>query len=63
MMGGFGMTKLILIRHGEPDYTFVTDRKFKGHGIDLAQLTPKGIEQAKSVAKDSRLDNAKLIVS
>ena len=57
------MTKLILIRHGEPDYSLVTERKFKGHGRDLAQLTPKGIEQAKAVAKDERLKGASLIVS
>ncbi|MBZ9623838.1 histidine phosphatase family protein [Clostridium sp. FP2] len=57
------MTKLILIRHGEPDYSLVKERNFKGHGIDLAQLTPKGIEQARNVAKDKRLQGASLIVS
>lgn len=57
------MTKLILIRHGEPDYSFVTERGFKGHGRDLGQLTHKGIEQASTVAKDKRLDGASIIVS
>lgn len=57
------MAKLILIRHGEPDYSLVTERGFKGHGRDLANLTPKGIEQAKTVAKDERLKGASLIVS
>jgi broad specificity phosphatase PhoE len=57
------MTKLILIRHGEPDYSFVTERQFKGHGRDLGQLTPKGIEQAKTAAKDKRLEGASIIVS
>jgi len=57
------MTKLILVRHGEPDYSFVTERQFKGHGRDLAQLSQKGIEQAKTVAKDNRLQGASLIVS
>ena len=57
------MTKLILIRHGQPDYSFVTERNFKGHGRDLGQLTPLGIEQAKTVSKDNRLDGASLIVS
>jgi len=57
------MTKLILIRHGEPDYSLVTERNFKGHGRDLAQLTPKGIEQAKAAAKDERLQGASIIVS
>lgn len=57
------MTKLILIRHGEPDYSLVTERGFKGHGRDLGSLTPNGIEQAKAAAKDERLKGAKLIVS
>lgn len=57
------MTKLILIRHGEPDYSFVTERKFKGHGIDLAQLTERGKELARNAAKDERLNGASLIVS
>jgi broad specificity phosphatase PhoE len=57
------MTKLILVRHGEPDYSLVTERRFKGHGRDLAQLTPRGIDQAKTAAKDCRLQGASLIVS
>ena len=27
---------LVLVRHGEPDYSFVTERGFIGHGRDLA---------------------------
>jgi broad specificity phosphatase PhoE len=57
------VTKLILIRHGEPDYNYVTERGFKGHGMDLGQLTSEGIQQAKAAAKDHRLDGAQLIVS
>lgn len=57
------MTKLILIRHGEPDYSLVKGRKFKGHGLDLAQLTPRGIEQAMTTSKDKRLEGASIIVS
>lgn len=57
------MTKLILVRHGEPDYSFVTERQFKGHGRDLAQLSQKGIEQAKAAAMDDRLNGASIIVS
>ncbi|MGV8984096.1 histidine phosphatase family protein [Clostridium sp.] len=57
------MTKLILIRHGEPDYSLVAARNFRGHGMDLAQLTPKGIEQANIASKDERLDGASIIVS
>ena len=57
------ITKLILIRHGEPDYSLVTARNFKGHGLDLAQLTPRGIEQATAASKDKRLEGASIIVS
>ena len=57
------MTKLILIRHGEPDYSYVTERGFIGHGRDLAGLSPKGIEQARAASKNEALNGAKLIVS
>jgi broad specificity phosphatase PhoE len=57
------MAKLILVRHGEPDYSYVTERGFKGHGRDLAQLTARGVEQAKIAAKDERLMGAQLIVA
>lgn len=63
MKGVLVMTKLILIRHGEPDFRYVTERKFKGHGRDLAQLKQRGIEQAKAAAKGERLNGAQLIVS
>jgi broad specificity phosphatase PhoE len=55
--------KIVFIRHGEPDYSFVEERKWIGHGIDLAQLTPKGIEIAENASFDIRLDNAEIIVS
>jgi broad specificity phosphatase PhoE len=57
------MTRLVFIRHGEPDYSYVTSRGFVGHGHDLAPLTARGIEQAKTAAADGRLDGASLIVS
>lgn len=55
--------KIVLIRHGEPDYTEVRQRKFMGHGLDLAHLTDAGKEQAKKVAADPALDGIELIVS
>lgn len=55
--------KLILIRHGEPDYSYVTERKFKGQGRDLAVLSSRGKEQAEAVSKDKRLIGADLVVS
>ena len=33
---------LLLVRHGEPDYSDVDKRGYAGHGRDLAKLTEKG---------------------
>lgn len=57
------MTQFIMIRHGEFDYSFCDERKFIGHGRDLAPLSDKGINQAKEAAEDPRLLSADLIVS
>lgn len=57
------MTKIIFIRHGEPDYTFVKSKNYFGHGINMAQLTEEGIQQAEAVSFDKRLDNAEIIIS
>jgi len=51
------------MRHSEPDQTFVDERKYKGQGLDLAQLTENGIQIAETASHDSRLDDAELIVS
>lgn len=55
--------KLLLIRHGQPDYTEVGERGFVGHGRDLAKLSPLGISQAEAVSKDERLKDADVILS
>lgn len=57
------MQKIVFMRHSEPDYSFVEDRKFIGHGIDLAQLTENGIQIAEKASLDSRLNDAEIIVS
>jgi len=57
------MTKIIFIRHGEPDYTFVKNKNYSGHGINMAQLTEAGIQQAEAVSRDNRLDSAEIIIS
>jgi broad specificity phosphatase PhoE len=54
---------IVLVRHGEPNYQNVTDRRFIGHGRDLAELTCDGIKQAETASKDVRLSGAELIVS
>ena len=55
--------QIVLIRHGEPDYTAVTQKGFIGHGRDLAHLTEDGKAQAEEAAKDPRLDGIELIVA
>jgi broad specificity phosphatase PhoE len=55
--------KILLIRHGEPDYTEVGIRKYMGHGLDLAHLNANGKEQAQKAAEDPRLDGIEIIVS
>lgn len=57
------MAEFLLIRHGEPDYTEIDKRKYKGFGNDLAPLTENGIEQVISAAKDPILSNAELIIT
>jgi len=55
--------QILFIRHGEPDYSHVTERGFIGHGQDMAQLTENGKKQALSVAMDKRLADVELILS
>ncbi len=55
--------KVVLIRHGQPDYSEITERGFIGHGRDLAPLTENGIYQAEQVSLDPRLSDADFIVS
>ena len=57
------MQKIVFMRHSEPDYTFVEERKYIGHGKDLSQLTETGIQIAEKASFDSRLDNAEIILS
>ncbi len=57
------MAHLVLVRHGEPDYSGVTARGYIGHGQDLAPLTEAGIAQAEAAAEDARLSGASLILS
>jgi len=54
---------IVFLRHSEPDYSFVRERKYIGHGLDLAPLTENGIKIAENVSFDNRLDNAEIIVS
>ncbi|MCR5741657.1 MAG: histidine phosphatase family protein [Gammaproteobacteria bacterium] len=55
--------KLILIRHGEPDYSKVLERGHIGMGVDLAELSERGIAQAEEASHDERLKGAEVIIS
>ena len=57
------MQRIVFLRHSEPDYSFVRERNYRGHGVDLAQLTENGIKLAENVSSDTRLDNAEIIIS
>lgn len=57
------MQKIVFMRHSEPDYSFVEEKKYIGHGMDLAQLSENGIRIAENASLDSRLNNADIIVS
>ena len=57
------MQKIVFMRHSEPDYTFVDERKYIGHGKDLSQLTEKGIQIAEKASFDRKLDGAEIILS
>jgi len=61
--GVYAVQRIVFLRHSEPDYAFVRERKYIGHGLDLAQLTENGIRIAENISRDNRLDNAEIIVS
>ena len=52
--------KVLLIRHGEPNYKNVTNLNLVSY---LAELTTLGVSQAENVANDERLNGAELIIS
>jgi len=55
--------EIILVRHGEADYSEVDEEGYLGFGRDLAPLTTKGAEQAHAVSQDNLLSNAEVIIS
>ena len=54
---------LVMIRHGEPDYSYTESRGFKGPARELAPLSKLGVEQSEKVALNPRLDGSQLIIS
>ena len=55
--------QILFIRHGEPDYSLVTNKGFIGHGQDMAQLTESGKKQSLLAAMDKRLVGTELILA
>lgn len=55
--------KLILVEHGEPDYTEVKLAHYQGHGLDLAKLSKQGLKEAERASQDPLLQDVELIVS
>ena len=55
--------EIILVRHGEADYSEVDAKGYLGFGRDLAPLTTKGMEQAHAVFQNYLLKNAEIIIS
>lgn len=55
--------KIYMIRHGVPDYTYVDEHNFIGHGNDLAPLDKNYIGDIVKTSRDKRLKNAEIIIS
>jgi len=55
--------KLILVEHGEPDYTDVEAAHYQGHGLDLAKLSKRGLREAEQASQNPLLKDVELIVS
>ncbi len=55
--------KLLLVRHGDADYSIVMNRGHVSMGCDMAHLSPLGETQAKEVAKNPIFKDADIIIS
>lgn len=55
--------KIVFVRHGEPDKTYVDEKGFIGMGRDMAPLTELGIEQAKEASRSPLLQSCQIIVA
>ena len=55
--------KLLLVRHGDADYSIVMERHHVSMGCDMAHLSALGEAQAKEVAKNPIFKDADIIIS
>lgn len=51
------------VRHGKTDYSERNTKIYQGFGVNLSPLSEAGIRQIKEAAKDSRLEDADIILS
>lgn len=57
------MTTFYFIRHGQLDASMAGKKFYKGFAYNMMTLSEKGIKQIHEAAKDSKLQNAKLIIT
>ncbi|MFT8889625.1 MAG: phosphoglycerate mutase family protein, partial [Ethanoligenens sp.] len=54
---------IIFVRHGEPDYDIIHQRKWPVSMVCLAPLSAAGVKQTENAAQNSQLPNADIVVS
>ena len=57
------MATFYFIRHGQMDTSMAEKKFYKGFAYNMMTLSEKGIEQMHETAKDSRLQDAELIIT
>lgn len=57
------MAVFYLIRHGKADYSARNQKIYQGFGVNLSPLSPEGVEEIRSTARDRRLRGAAIILS
>ncbi|WP_100065354.1 GNAT family N-acetyltransferase [Miniphocaeibacter massiliensis] len=55
--------KVVLIRHGEADYSNLKDYSVARIGKEIAPLSEKGRKQAENVSNDIRLEGAEIVIT
>jgi Fructose-2,6-bisphosphatase len=55
--------EIILVRHGEPDYSEADSAGYLGFGRDLSPLSAKGAEQAHAVSRSDLFEKAECVIS
>lgn len=56
-------TNFILIKHGEPNYSKISEKWFINHNHALAPLTKLGVEQAKDISTNDILKNCDVLIT